>query len=161
MLVMLYEHGQGSASVWKPYFDVLPSEFDTLMYWDESALDELEASAVVGKIGRGKADDMFTRRVWPIVQDQPGIFGFGVAVEEQEVVRLIMAYAFDIESDREKEVDEEGYVSEDEDEYSPKGMVPLADMLNADAHMNNVRCITITVVHTDKNRRDCSMSPMA
>ena len=37
-----------------------------------------------------------------------------------------------------KVADEDGYVSEDEDEALPKGMVPMADMLNADADRNNV-----------------------
>ncbi|KAK5020501.1 Ribosomal lysine N-methyltransferase 4, partial [Cryomyces antarcticus] len=44
-----------------------------------------------------------------------------------------MAYAFDLEkSDNENEKDEEGFAEEEEDEWLPKGMVPLADMLNAE-----------------------------
>jgi SET domain-containing protein 6 len=56
---------------------------------------------------------------------------------------LIMAYAFDIEkseTEEEDDVDEndESYMTDDEDEQLPKGMVPLADLLNADADRNNV-----------------------
>ena len=55
---------------------------------------------------------------------------------------LIMAYAFDIEKSEteEDDVDEndESYMTDDEDEQLPKGMVPLADLLNADADRNNV-----------------------
>jgi N-lysine methyltransferase SETD6 len=52
----------------------------------------------------------------------------------------IMAYAFDLEkvTGEEIEGDDEGFVSDDDDVTMPKGMVPLADMLNADADRNNV-----------------------
>jgi SET domain-containing protein 6 len=52
----------------------------------------------------------------------------------------IMAYAFDLEkvTGEEDEGDDEGFVSDDEGVTMPKGMVPLADMLNADADRNNV-----------------------
>jgi SET domain-containing protein 6 len=53
---------------------------------------------------------------------------------------LIMAYAFDIEpATSRKDVDEDGFAEEEEDEALPKGMIPLADMLNADADRNNAR----------------------
>jgi SET domain-containing protein 6 len=145
ILVMIYEHGCGSESNWKPYFDILPSSFDTLMYWSENELEELQASAVVKKIGKKEADEMFEDKIWPIIHSQPHIFGFQEGISSQEVVQLahrmgslIMAYAFDIESSQTKEPDEEGYATEDEDEDLPKGMVPLADILNADADRNNV-----------------------
>jgi SET domain-containing protein 6 len=145
---MMYEHGQGANSTWKPYFDVLPAQgqFETLMYWDEAELRELEASAVVNKIGKETADKSFKENIWPSVKAQPELFGFSADVQEHEVLRaahrigsLIMAYAFDIETEREKEIDEEGYVSDEEDEDMPKAMVPLADILNADADRNNAR----------------------
>jgi SET domain-containing protein 6 len=142
---MIYEYGRGPDSTWKPYFDILPSTFDTLIYWSENELEELQASAVVRKIGKKEADQMFEDKIWPIVHSQPGIFGFREGISGQEVVQLahrmgslIMAYAFDIESSETKEPDEEGYATEDEDADLPKGMVPLADILNADADRNNV-----------------------
>ena len=53
-----------------------------------------------------------------------------------------MAYAFDIEKseddDDEGDANDESYMTDDEDEQLPKGMVPLADLLNADADRNNV-----------------------
>jgi hypothetical protein len=147
-LVLLYENAQLDSSRWKPYFDILPAQgqFDTLMYWDDAELRELEASEVVNKIGKESADKSFQENIWPIVEAHPELFGFGSDVQEHEVLQtahrmgsLIMAYAFDIESEREKEIDEEGYVSDEEDEDMPKAMVPLADMLNADADRNNAR----------------------
>ncbi|KIW03364.1 uncharacterized protein PV09_05572 [Verruconis gallopava] len=147
IFTLLYENGK-SDSKWRPYLNILPAQdqFDTLMYWDESELKELEASAVVYKIGKDSADKTFREYIWPKVQAQPSLFGFYDNVHEEEVLQaahrmgtLIMAYAFDIESEREREIDEEGYVSEEEEEDMPKAMVPLADMLNADADRNNAR----------------------
>ncbi|KAF2203433.1 SET domain-containing protein [Delitschia confertaspora ATCC 74209] len=149
ILVMIYEWCQGEKSSWKPYFDVLPSEFNTLMFWSEDELNELQASAVRYKIGKEGADEMFKEKIFPVVRQNAGIFGGEAAAtaKERDVVALahrmgstIMAYAFDIEpANQSKEADEEGYVSEEEDEALPKGMVPLADMLNADADRNNAR----------------------
>lgn len=142
---MLYEYGRGLQSNWKPYFDILPCSFDTLIYWSENELEELQASAVVGKIGKKSADKMFEEKIWPIVSSSPEVFGVQGNSSKVEVIQLahrmgslIMAYAFDIESSQAKEPDEDGYATEDEDEDLPKGMVPLADILNADADRNNV-----------------------
>lgn len=147
ILVMLYEYGRGSESNWKPYFDILPVTFDTLMYWSENELAELQASAVVKKIGKQEADQVLKDKIWPILHENPDVFDYPTRPSKEEVLEmahwmgsLIMAYAFDIESSEVKEPDEEGYATEDEDEDLPKGMVPLADILNADADRNNVSC---------------------
>ncbi len=39
-------------SAWKTYFKVLPHTFDTLMFWSQSELNELQASAVKDKVGK-------------------------------------------------------------------------------------------------------------
>jgi SET domain-containing protein 6 len=152
---MLYEYLNGKASNWAAYFSVLPSEFDTLMYWTEDELAELQASAVVNKIGKESANEMFLEQLIPVIKEFASVFfsDDDRAPQRAEEMRdernltlmhrmgsLIMAYAFDVEpSILQKDVDEEGYASEDEDEALPKGMVPLADMLNADADRNNAR----------------------
>ena len=152
---MLYEYLNGKASNWATYFSILPSEFDTLMYWTEDELAELQASAVVNKIGKDSANEMFLEQLIPVIKEFASVFfsDDDRALQRAEEMRdernltlmhrmgsLIMAYAFDVEpSVLKKDVDEEGYVSEDEDEALPKGMVPLADMLNADADRNNAR----------------------
>lgn len=155
ILVMLYEHLNGDASNWAAYFAVLPTEFNTLMYWTDDELAELQASAVVNKIGKESANEMFLEQLLPVIKEFAPIFFADDerAPQRAEEMRdernlalmhrmgsLIMAYAFDVEpSVSRKDVDEEGYASEDEDEALPKGMVPLADMLNADADRNNAR----------------------
>ncbi|KAF2031437.1 SET domain-containing protein [Setomelanomma holmii] len=155
ILVMLYEYLNGDASNWSPYFSVLPAEFNTLMFWSEDELAELQASAVVGKIGKEGANESFTKGLLPVIKEFAEVFFAGDvrAKQRAEEMRdernlelmhkmgsLIMAYAFDVEpATPRKDVDEEGFAEEEEDEALPKGMVPLADMLNADADRNNAR----------------------
>ncbi|KAF2181648.1 SET domain-containing protein [Zopfia rhizophila CBS 207.26] len=156
ILVMMYEWEQDGKSKWHPYFQVLPFEFNTLMFWEQDELEQLQASAVRNKIGKEQADYTFKDTILPIVMEHAEVFypSYGKDAHDitsafvMESIRLahrmgstIMAYAFDIEpvDSNSKAVDEEGYMSEVEDEALPKGMVPLADMLNADADKNNAR----------------------
>jgi SET domain-containing protein 6 len=152
---MLYEYQNQSASNWAPYFNVLPTEFNTLMFWEKDELEQLQASAVRNKIGKESANEMFKNELVPVIKEFAHIFFSGDENASQRAEHmnepynlelmhkmgsLIMAYAFDVEpANLQKDVDEEGYASEDEDEALPKGMVPLADMLNADADKNNAR----------------------
>lgn len=159
MLVMIYEYLQGERSAWSAYFRVLPTRFDTLMFWSESELAELQASAVVDKIGKQGAEESILEMVAPIVRANPALFppvgglpSYDGPQGERAILELahmmgslIMAYAFDIEKPEDEEEDgEDGYVTDEEDEL-PKGMVPLADLLNADADRNNV-CIYHSVI---------------
>ncbi|KAH8733116.1 hypothetical protein GQ44DRAFT_601487 [Phaeosphaeriaceae sp. PMI808] len=155
ILVMLYEYINGDASNWSPYFAILPTEFNTLMFWTNDELAELQASAVVHKIGKDGANEVFTEKLIPAIKEFAEIIFAGdeQAKQRAEEMRdernltlmhkmgsLIMAYAFDVEpANAHKDVDEEGFAEEEEDEALPKGMVPLADMLNADADRNNAR----------------------
>ena len=155
ILVMLYEYLNKDASNWAPYFAVLPSEFNTLMFWSDDELAQLQASAVVHKIGRQGADEGFKSELIPVIKEFASVIFAGDPQAQEKAAEmeteqgmmlmhkmgsLIMAYAFDVEpAENHKEIDEEGYASEDEDEALPKGMVPMADMLNADADRNNAR----------------------
>jgi len=153
ILVMLYEHFNGHASNWAPYFAVLPNEFNTLMFWSEDELAELQASAVVAKIGRDGANTAFLELLLPVIKEFAHVFFAGDerAAQKADEMRdeknltlmhkmgsLIMAYAFDVEPVSPRhDVDEEGFTEEEEDDALPKGMIPLADMLNADANRCN------------------------
>ncbi|PYH88546.1 SET domain-containing protein [Aspergillus ellipticus CBS 707.79] len=156
IVVMIYEYLQGEHSAWAPYFRVLPSNFDTLMFWSPAELQELQGSAIVEKIGKQGADESILEMVAPIVRANPALFPAvnGVASYEGEagtqtllilahtMGSLIMAYAFDIEKPEDEEGGrdgEDGYLTDEEEEQSSKGMVPLADLLNADADRNNAR----------------------
>ena len=156
MLVMIYEYLQGEQSRWSPYFRVLPTRFDTLMFWSPAELAELQASVIVDKIGKQGADESILGSIAPIVRANPNLFppvnglssyegdaGTVALLELAHVMgSLIMAYAFDIEKaeedDDEAEGSNDGYMTDDEEEQLSKGMVPLADLLNADADRNNV-----------------------
>lgn len=141
--IMMYESSLGSQSHWKPYFDVLPESFDTLIFWRDDELFELQASAVVDKIGKVSAEENFTSILLPVIKQLPLLS----ALDDKQLLELyhrmgstIMAYAFDVEpSPSTLNADEEGYVSDEDEEQLPKCMVPLADMLNADALRNNAR----------------------
>ncbi|KAL4793485.1 hypothetical protein BDV19DRAFT_216999 [Aspergillus venezuelensis] len=155
MLVMIYEYLQGDGSTWAPYFRVLPQNFDTLMFWSAEELSELQGSAVVEKIGKEGAEESILTSIVPVVRAKPALFPAVGGMDSYEgdagaqvllnlahtMGSLIMAYAFDVEKpENEDERDgEDGYLTDEEEEQSSKGMVPLADMLNADADRNNAR----------------------
>ena len=73
---MIHEDSQGQeTSKWWPYLQILPREFDTLIYWSPAELSELEGSAVLDKIGKDSADSTFAKILLPIVQHNPELFG--------------------------------------------------------------------------------------
>ncbi|KAI8715097.1 Ribosomal lysine N-methyltransferase 4 [Fusarium sp. LHS14.1] len=142
ILVMMYEYLQGEKSQWKPYFDVFPSSFDTPMFWSETELDQLQASHMRHKIGKADAENMFRKTLVPIIRNNSSVFG-GENQSDDDLVEIahrmgstIMSYAFDLENDEDDEEEEaDGWV-EDREGKSMMGMVPMADILNADAEFN-------------------------
>jgi SET domain-containing protein 6 len=128
-------------SQWTPYFAVLPQQLDSLVFWSEEELAELQASTVVQKIGKAKAEEMFSQLIAPL--------GFQNCNTDlcHRVASTIMAYAFDIpektnpqDGNNGGDDDGEDLVSDDEeDEKTLLSMIPLADILNADADRNNAR----------------------
>jgi SET domain-containing protein 6 len=148
IMVMLFEYLQGEQSAWKSYFEVLPDTFDTLMFWSKEELDALEASAIKDKVGKEAADAMFKTKVLPIVKAHQHVFYAPSTprLADEQIVQLahrmgsiIMAYAFDLEKDQDdsdQDNDEqEGWV-QDLEGFQAMAMVPMADMLNADAEFN-------------------------
>ena len=116
------------------------------MHWTLPELEELRGCAVLDKIGKAEAEKAFTDQLLPIIKKNAYMFPqFKSSTEAgnvdtalmkgaHTVATLIMAYAFDLEDEQ------EGNTSDD-DSYIPslpKGMVPLADMFNADGDRNNV-----------------------
>ncbi|PSR99044.1 hypothetical protein PHLCEN_2v4201 [Hermanssonia centrifuga] len=74
ILCMLWEEAQGPLSKWSGYISVLPSEFDTPMFWSLTELEELKGTAVVDKIGKDDAERDFYDKVIPTVQSRPELF---------------------------------------------------------------------------------------
>lgn len=149
ILIMIYEFLKGEDSLWKPYFDVLPETFDTPMFWSDEELDELQASSVRDKIGKDEAESMFFSHIIPVIRKNSDLFPSSLDMADDQLIALahrmgstIMSYAFDLENDDEPEDDNEEWV-EDRDGKSMMGMVPMADILNADAEFN-VSCVNAT-----------------
>lgn len=154
ILIMMYEHLRGDASPWKPYLDVLPSTFSTPMFWSPSELSALQSSALVSKVGKAEADAMISTQILPVIRSNPSVFfpssssDCPLPVTDDQLAQLahrmgstIMAYAFDLESEEatineNNEADEQDEWEEDREGKTMLGMVPMADMLNADAEFN-------------------------
>jgi hypothetical protein len=142
ILVLIYEYLLPE-SRWKPYFEVLPDDFDTLMFWSDEELGELQTSSVVGKIGRHGADEMFRSRIIPVIRKHPKSFPAAISLTDDALMQIahrmgstIMAYAFDLENEDEDDADEDDGWVEDKEGRTLLGMVPMADTLNADAEFN-------------------------
>lgn len=152
ILVMVHEYLKGTKSSWYPYFNLLPETFDSLMFWSDEELLSLKGSAVVDKIGKESADSTFTEQLIPLIAQHANIFQTA-GRSNDELLSLchrmgstIMAYAFDLEKPEtshppnHKQNDEEWEEDSEESAISlPKGMIPLADMLNANADHNNAK----------------------
>lgn len=145
---MIFEYQRGAESAWKAYFDVLPEKFNTLMFWSMSELEKLEGSAVVNKIGKNTADEAFKTKVIPVLRESADVFRLQDTSDDQVLAlchrmgSTLMAYAFDLEkpgSDGSNDGEDDWEEDQEETEISSKGMVPLADMLNADADRNNAK----------------------
>ncbi|KIV80513.1 hypothetical protein PV11_08008 [Exophiala sideris] len=153
IVTIIYEYLRRESSPWYPYFRVLPTTFDTLMFWNEAELAELQAGAVRDKIGKSEAEEAWKETIVPIMLQHPELFpvpGTTASDRAAELIKLahmagslIMAYAFDIDrdedDDRPQDSGSEDEFQEDDEDEPLKGMVPFADMLNADADRNNAR----------------------
>jgi SET domain-containing protein 6 len=144
---MIYEYLQGDASRWKPYLDVLPAAFKTPMFWSPTELAELQASALVAKVGKEEADQMIKSKIVSVVRAHEHVFfpPGSRSLDDDQLLGLahrmgsnIMAYAFDLEKDDENDGagDDDDEWVEDKEGKTMLGMVPMADMLNADAEFN-------------------------
>lgn len=155
ILVLVYEYLRRDSSPWFPYLQLLPTAFDTLMFWTPAELLELQGSAVVDKIGKDAAEENWNHTILPIMIENETLFPLSiknVPDRQRQLLQLahmagsmIMAYAFDLDADSydggDKHAANEGDcdLTEDDEDNPTKGMVAFADMLNADADRNNAR----------------------
>ncbi|EGW32056.1 uncharacterized protein SPAPADRAFT_138237 [Spathaspora passalidarum NRRL Y-27907] len=140
ILVLLYEYKR-KESKWTDYFNVLPDldtfEFHELLFWNDEQLSDLKPSLVLDRIGKDKTVEMYERLVaivnqWNLEELK------GMTMEEfTKIATIIMSYSFDVAQGTEDEDEDEDDEEEEEEVEYIKSMVPLADTLNADTHLNN------------------------
>lgn len=92
VLTLMYEYFLDDASPWKPYIDVLPSDFQTLMFWTDDELEELQASAVRQKVGKADADLMFQTKLVPFLSQHQRIFFTGSHPKPRDEELLALAH---------------------------------------------------------------------
>lgn len=101
----------------------------------------MQASTVVSKIGKEGAEQQFSQHIAPL-----GLENCDLQLCHK-VASIIQAYAFDIPEEVSDSSGGDGAPSREEDLVSDDGedekiilsMIPMADMLNADAERNNAR----------------------
>ncbi|MBW0461775.1 hypothetical protein O181_001490 [Austropuccinia psidii MF-1] len=79
VLVMMWERVRSkfqhtSLDNWGPYFQLMPENFDTLMFWSEDELDELKGSTILNKIGKKEAEADYENIIKPLIETRPDIF---------------------------------------------------------------------------------------
>ncbi|KAL5523460.1 hypothetical protein ACEPAG_7633 [Sanghuangporus baumii] len=74
ILCMMWEESKGSESKWSGYLEILPTAFNTPMFWSEDELKELEGTAVLEKIGKEEAEKDFREKLIPVVLSRPDLF---------------------------------------------------------------------------------------
>lgn len=143
--LILYMMKAGSMSHWKPYFDVLPTQLDSLMMWKDEELESLSGSMIVKKIGKAGAEEDYEEKLKPIIDAHPEYFkDCDTSLESfHRMGGLILAYSFDApDSFSDDEEDDEDIEHDDlYNEGLVKAMVPLADTLNAHTRFCNANLI--------------------
>lgn len=128
-----------NSDAYKPYFEILPKTFDTLMFWSQNELYSLKGSYVVEKIGREEAELEYNSNIRPLFENS----NVDCSLEAyHRMGSLIMAYSFDIpprETVLNEEDGEDSYIEDDEENGFIKAMIPLADTLNAHTKLCNAR----------------------
>ncbi|KAF8902910.1 hypothetical protein CPB84DRAFT_1814817 [Gymnopilus junonius] len=74
ILCLMWEATRGSESKWAPYFDIMPTKFDTPMFWNDEDLAELTGTSVVDKLGKDQAEKDYYEKIVPAIQSRPDIF---------------------------------------------------------------------------------------
>ncbi|KIY44533.1 SET domain-containing protein [Fistulina hepatica ATCC 64428] len=59
---------------WAGYIDILPSTFETPVFWPDEDLAELKGTSVLYKIGKADADRDYETYVLPAMQSRPDLF---------------------------------------------------------------------------------------
>lgn len=123
IICVAYEWFLGSKSQFSPYFQVLPlqrDEFNSLIFWSDEELKMLKPSAVLNRIGRAAAEEMYAILVADIIPEKlqcPELSEFLTEERFHIVASLIMSYSFDVDHPEEVEAAENTDDEEHKDEF--------------------------------------------
>jgi len=116
LLVLLFERVQAllrphDPLSWAPYFDTLPQEFDTLMFWNQDELAELTGSTILEKIGKEEAEKDYERVVKRVIESRADLFpvpegtsweeNYGLAAYHR-MGSLVLSRSFHVEAEPQK-----------------------------------------------------------
>ncbi|PPQ66331.1 hypothetical protein CVT26_011162 [Gymnopilus dilepis] len=74
ILCLMWEAARGAESKWAPYFEIMPTKFDTPMFWNEEDMAELKGTSVVDKLGKDLAEKDYHEKIVPAIQSRPDLF---------------------------------------------------------------------------------------
>ncbi|KAJ6264831.1 hypothetical protein Dda_0984 [Drechslerella dactyloides] len=147
ILTVMYENSLPD-SKWRTYLDNLPREFDTLMYWTDDELKELEGSAVLGKVGKQEAIIFYQTEIMVFAEARKDVFeGIDMSLETFHMVgSWVMAFATDLDKpsdgrDTHADAMDEDDDDEDDEEFDSlntyKALVPFANFVPGDCELAN------------------------
>ncbi|KAL9939913.1 hypothetical protein V8E36_001730 [Tilletia maclaganii] len=145
---------------WGPYFDIMPTEFDTPMMWTPSELKELEGTDVFPRVGKKDAEELYETLVRTYVAARPALFlGLPQDADQASIEAGIRKYyslsqfhtmgsrvlsrSFHVRGGgrggEEEGEDEDDDDDEQDEDTADISMTPMADMLNARFASDNAR----------------------
>ncbi|BGP00553.1 Ribosomal lysine N-methyltransferase 4 [Rhodotorula toruloides] len=140
ILSMMYEYLRTSS--WEPYFSLLPTQFESLMFWSPEEFEELEGSTVLNKVGRDEADEEFEQTVKPFVAKHANVFGNPdnyTAELFHRMGSLVLSRSFHVDAKEPEEDEDSDEEEEEREDVGDVAMVPFADILNAKSGCDNAR----------------------
>lgn len=136
VMCLFYETEIVEKSRFQPYFNVLPKNFDTLIFWNDEELKKLEPLLIVSRIGKSESEEMYEHV-------KEGLSELGTATERlnkdtfHRLASWVQSYSFDVDASLYSGSQEPEEEDEEIEEEQIKTMVCLADTLNADTHLVN------------------------
>ncbi|KAG8859828.1 hypothetical protein FRB91_006486 [Serendipita sp. 411] len=169
---MMWEESRGSSSPWSGYLQDMPTSFDTLMFWTQQELEELQGSTIRDKIGKEEAEKDYHEKVLPILQRRHDIFDPNFLDTFFSLQRFhingsrILSRSFQVEDWQDDNASDESRPEEqeenDEDEENPPQLIaaPLSQQGDVEAAPNGP--VGLDEDEDEDDERDgVSMVPMA
>jgi N-lysine methyltransferase SETD6 len=121
ILSFMFERSKGDASAWKPYFDIVPTQLDTPVFWDDESLKDLHHTTAYSQLGLSDIKKMYKEEILPYVEANADLFRpEWTSFDAFKLLgSIVMAYSFSSNS----------LIS----------LVPFADTLNHVTGKNNAR----------------------